>query len=540
MCGILALLGPVETLPSTTDISGCLATLSARGPEYMATKQFGQVVLGFTRLAINGLSPLGHQPVERDGVAVICNGEIYNYKELAQRWNITLPEGCSDCEVLPYLFRRLPPTEFCRALDGVFALVALDQTNQTLTVCRDPYGVRPLYMGQGNGFQAFASEIKALTPICNTIQAFPPGSWYQFQLPTSPDSDLVMTAYGYHQIPWLKNPACEDESTAKILLQNSFERAVEKRLMSDRPIGALLSGGLDSSLVCAIAARYLKRYSKKLTTFSIGMAGSTDLVYARKVATAIDSVHHEIQLTQEDFFAAIPSVIAAAETYDITSVRASVGNWLVGKYIRANTDIKVVFNGDGSDEIGGGYLYFHRAPSDEEFEAETERLLKDIYTFDVLRSDRGMASHGLEARTPFLDRQFVSVWRSIPTRLRRPTAKQPEKYILRSAFDVTHILPFDVLWRKKEAFSDGVSATEKPWHASINEWARQQIPNVDEELAKAAQTYPHNSPKTAEALLYRRIFDQLYPNQATVIPYMWMPKWSPETTDPSARTLSLY
>jgi asparagine synthase (glutamine-hydrolysing) len=539
MCGIFALFGINH--PSTTDISGCLEKIIPRGPEYMATETYGSAILGFTRLAINGLSPLGHQPVNRHGIAVVCNGEIYNYKELATRWSIPLPEGCSDCEVIPYLFRHLEPTEVCRALDGVFALVAVDTAKNTLTVCRDPYGVRPLFIGTGFGFQAFASEVKALTPICDKIQAFPPGSWYQFELPAPGETDVKMTAYGYHQIPWLKNPACDDFSTAKHLLQVSLERAVEKRLMSDRPIGALLSGGLDSSLVCAIAARYLKRHDKKLTTFSIGMAGSTDLVYARKVADKIESIHHEIQLTQEDFFAAIPSVIAAAETYDITSVRASVGNWLIGKYIKEKTDIKVVFNGDGSDEIGGGYLYFYRAPSDEEFEAESARLLKDIYAYDVLRSDRSMASHGLEARTPFLDRQFVSVWRSIPTKYRRPTDKQSEKHILRSAFDVTELLPYDVLWRKKEAFSDGVSATEKPWHASINEWARQQIPNVDEELASAAAKYPHNKPKTAEALLYRRIFESLYgAKSAGLIPYMWMPKWSPETTDPSARTLSLY
>ena len=539
MCGIWALFGVNH--PSQADISGCIAQLIPRGPEYAAMKQFGSAILGFTRLAINGLSPNGHQPVEREDIAVVCNGEIYNYKELAERHNITLPEGCSDCEVLPYLFRRLPPTEVCRALDGVFALVAVDLKNQTLTVARDPYGVRPLFLGRGNGFEAFASEIKALTPICDSIQAFPPGSWYQFQLPKTNDTSITMTAYGYHQIPWLKNPTCEDVSTARHLLRDALEAAVKKRLMSDRPIGALLSGGLDSSLICGLLAKMLKPHGKKLTTFSIGMPGSTDLFYAKKVADAIQSTHHEILLTKEDFFAAIPHVVKAAETYDITSVRASVGNWLVGKYIKENTDIKVVFNGDGSDEIGGGYLYFYRAPTDEEFEAESERLLKDIYAFDVLRSDRSMAAHGLEARTPFLDKQLVAVWRSIPTKYRRPGPKQKEKEILRSAMDTANIIPLEVLFRKKEAFSDGVSAKEKPWHVEINDWAVTQIPNFDEELANAPTNYPHNTPKTAEALLYRRLFEEQYGKKSVnVIPYMWMPRWSPETTDPSARTLSLY
>jgi asparagine synthase (glutamine-hydrolysing) len=539
MCGIWAVFG--TALPSAKDISGCLLQLGPRGPEYMVSQQFGSVILGFTRLAINGLSPRGHQPIVNNGIAVVCNGEIYNYKDIAERWNIPLPEGCSDCEVLPTLFGKLEPTEACRALDGVFALVVIDIPNQTITVARDPYGVRPLFMGRSDGFHAFSSEIKALTPICDTVQVFPPGSWYRFTIPKAGSSEVEVSAFGYHQTPWLKNPSCDDQLVAKSMLRVAFEKAVEKRLMSDRPMGALLSGGLDSSLVCGVAAKFLRRQGKELSTFSIGMPGSTDLKYARLVADKIKSKHHEILLSKDDFFGAIPEVIKAAETYDITSVRASVGNWLIGRYIKNNTDIKVIFNGDGSDEVGGGYLYFFRAPSDEEFEAESARLLKDIYAFDVLRSDRSMASHGLEARTPFLDRQFVSVWRSIPTKYLRPTQKMKEKFILRAAFDSENLLPDEVLWRKKEAFSDGVSATEEPWHATINKFAASQIPNCAEELANAHITYPFNTPKTAEALYYRRIFEDYYGKKSVnVIPYMWMPKWSPETTDPSARTLSLY
>lgn len=507
----------------------------------MTVRNYGSVSLGFTRLAINGLSPRGHQPIFDKGIAVVCNGELYNYKELAARWNIELPEGCSDCEILPTLLRALDPTEVCRAIDGVFSFVAFDLNNNTLTVARDPYGVRPLFMGVGNGFQVFSSEIKAMTDICSNIQIFPPGTYYQFKLPKGGETEVEATAYGYHTIPWLKNPALNSELAAAQALRLSLEAAVEKRLMSDRPIGALLSGGLDSSLVCGIAARYLKKQGRALTTFSIGMPGSTDLHYAQMVADKIGSIHHTIELKPEEFFGAIREVIGAAETYDITSVRASVGNYLVGRYINAKTDIKVIFNGDGSDEAGGGYLYFYRAPSDEEFEAETTRLLRDIYAFDVLRSDRSMAAHGLEARTPFLDRQFVAVWKSLPTSLRRPTFSQKEKYILRKAFADADLLPEEVLQRKKEAFSDGVSATEKPWHASINEWAQSQIPNCEYELQEAKYKYTHNTPKTAEALLYRRIFEELYGEKSVkLIPYFWMPKWSPETTDPSARTLSLY
>jgi asparagine synthase (glutamine-hydrolysing) len=360
-------------------------------------------------------------------------------------------------------------------------------------------------------------------------------------MPREGQPEIITTAEHYHEIPWIKNPTYDDIYATKYALLKAFEAAIEKRCMSDRPIGALLSGGLDSSSVCAFIARVLAKSGRKLDTFSIGMPGSTDLLYARKVAEHIKSNHHEITLSSDDFFSAIPNVIRDAETYDITSVRASVGNWLIGKYIKENTDIKVVFNGDGSDEALGGYLYFYRAPSDEEFESEINRRLKDIHMFDVLRSDRSMAAHGLEARTPFLDKQFVAVCRSIPTKFLRPTKQQPEKFILRFAFDGQNLLPEDVLWRKKEAFSDGVSATEKPWHLTINDWARAKINNVDMLLSEAPKLYPNNTPKTAESLYYRIMFEDFYGKKATeVIPYFWMPKWSPETTDPSARTLSLY
>ena len=539
MCGIFSVFGPA--LPTPEQLKACMDALKARGPEFSTMDVFGSVVLGFTRLAINGLTEQGNQPIIGESMAVICNGEIYNYKDIAKRWQIELPEGSSDCQVLPHLFRKLGPSEACRALDGVFALVVVDFVNQTIIVARDPYGVRPLFMGRSEGYQAFASELKALTPICESVQVFPPGTWYKFTMPQNGAQEVEVSAQSYHQVPWLKNPICDDLFSARLILNKALTKAVEKRLMAERPLGALLSGGLDSSLVCALSARMLARQNKRLTTFSIGMDGSTDLIYAKKVADHINSIHHEIKLTSDEFFNAIPEVIKATETYDITSVRASVGNYLIGKYIKENTDIKVVFNGDGSDEIGGGYLYFHRAPSDEEFEEESMRLLKDIHAFDVLRSDRTMAAHGLEARTPFLDRQFVQAWRSVPTKYLRPSKTQPEKFVLRFAFDQDDLLPQDVLWRKKEAFSDGVSATEKPWHAAINEWAKTKIPDAEEQLENASTNYPHNTPKTTEALLYRTLFEEYYGKKAaTVIPYFWMPKWSPETTDPSARTLSLY
>lgn len=539
MCGIWALLGNYDG-----DVRALVKRLEPRGPEYTAIRNItcSSVTLGFTRLAINGLTPAGNQPFVRDGVYVVCNGELYNYKELAGRWAIPLEEGTSDCAVLPYLAARLGATALCRTLDGVFAFVLVDTNTQTVLVARDPYGVRPLYYGtfkdaSGATQHMWASEIKGLTGACDHIEAFPPGTWRKYSM----DGTLI-DEHKYHTIPHVKLAGfcgLEHRETAKQALRASLLAAVQKRLMSDRPVGALLSGGVDSSLIAAIAARELAKHGKKLHTFSIGMPGSTDLLYAQKVADHIGSIHHNVLVKPEDFLSAIPQVVHDIESYDITSVRASTGNWLIGKYIKEHTDIKVVFNGDGSDEIGGGYLYFYAAPSDEEFEAESERLLHEIHYFDVLRSDRSMAAHGLEARTPFLDKNVVATWRALDTAFRRPrrgVRNAAEKQILREAFEEDDYLPLEVLWRKKEAFSDGVSSTEDSWYKRCLKYAEDA--GFDMEKIHATYAGAHNPPTTQEAFWYRQLFESHYGAGAvTVIPHMWLPRWIPGATDPSARTL---
>jgi asparagine synthase (glutamine-hydrolysing) len=348
----------------------------------------------------------------------------------------------------------------------------------------------------------------------------------------------------YHEVPWLKNPlfvpsieGCQD--LAEAALRAALTTAVKKRLMTERPVAALLSGGVDSSLIAALVQRELKEMGKPaLETYSIGFEGSPDLHYARKVAEHIGSNHTEVVVTPDDFFAAIPDVVQAIESYDITTVRASVGNWMVAREIARLSEAKVVFNGDGADEVFGSYLYFYRAPTDEAFEAESGRLLQDIHLYDVLRSDRCISSHGLEPRTPFLDKQFVAVARSLPTVWRRPeraTATAPgrcEKWILRSAFKPLDLLPHEVLWRQKEAFSDGVSRQQKSWYQEIQE----RVPAITD-----ASAWTYLPPPSAEAQYYRTLFDRWYGLPCEkVIPYFWMPKWSGETKDPSARTLSLY
>jgi asparagine synthase (glutamine-hydrolysing) len=311
-------------------------------------------------------------------------------------------------------------------------------------------------------------------------------------------------------------------------------------MMMERPVAALLSGGVDSSLIASLVAKELRENGKEpLKTFSIGMAGSSDLAHARKVADWIGSDHHEIVLKPQDFFSVIPTVINAIESYDTTTVRASVGNWLVAREVARRSDCKVVFNGDGSDEIFGSYLYFNNAPSDSAYEEEVTRLLHEIHHFDVLRSDRSISSHGLEPRTPFLDKQFVAVARSVCTEWLRPIrGEKPEKWLLRRAFDDGVTLPHEVLWRRKEAFSDGVSG-EKSWYEIVQEKVEEYVPDNFSERAAFAYTYL--TPTTKEQYYYRYHFEALFGKFASqlAIPHFWMPRWT-TATDPSARTLDIY
>jgi asparagine synthase (glutamine-hydrolysing) len=475
------------------------------------------VTLGFTRLAINGLNHGGMQPMQKDGISWICNGEIYNWRNLAAEYGIETKSG-SDCEILGDLYNRfleleMPLGAVFRALDGVFALVIVDQTRDQVIVARDPYGVRPLYSCVTPGAHFYASELKALPEgLWNPVF---PGSYHRYCLSTGELKDIST----YHTVPIYQQPFLSVTlSFACMSVRTALEAAVKKRLMTERPIAALLSGGLDSSLIAALLARDLRAAgAPPLKTFSIGMPGSEDLRYAKKVASWIGSDHTEVVLSAEQFFEAIPEVIYTIESYDTTTVRASVGNWLVGKAIR-ESDCKVVFNGDGADEAWGSYLYFYKAPSDAAYEEEVTRLLQDIHYFDVLRSDRCISSHGLEPRTPYLDKEFVAAARSIPTAWRRPGSTQCEKWLIRKAFDDGVTLPSEVLYRRKEAFSDGVSGA-KSWFEIVKEKA-------------AALGY-------SEKEYYRSIYEGGYGKQAVNVPYMWMPKWC-EATDPSARTLAVY
>jgi len=546
MCGIWFCLGSVKPL---YDPSVWVKALSARGPESMKIKELHLATMGFTRLAINGCNPAGMQPFSMGPLHWMCNGEIYNWRDLSTVENVS----GSDCEVLGDLYMQHQDNlgAFFRAIDGVFSIVIVDEARGRVIVGRDPYGVRPLYSGIKNNYVSlgdglfrfdpalvcFASEMKSIVPLCDTVSVFPPGTYQIWDKVTK----KMVLSERYHTIPVLKNPLLSPLNVlgldmACMSLRFALEKAVEKRMLFERPVAALLSGGIDSSLIASLVQKSLLASGKPpLKTFSIGMQGSSDLLYARKVANWIGSDHTEICLTAGDFFNAIPDVIQAIESFDTTTVRASVGNWLVSKKIKELSDCKVVFNGDGSDEVFGSYLYFYRAPSDRAFEEEVTRLLTDIHLFDVQRSDRSISSHGLEPRTPFLDKEFVAVARSIATEWRRPIKGQKvEKWILRRAFDDGITLPHDVLWRRKEAFSDGVSSHEKSWYEEIQERVVDLIPV--EKFQRAALQYPFLTPKTIEQYYYRYTYELNYGKTIT-LPYFWMPMWSPEATDPSARTL---
>lgn len=540
MCGIFALLNNDST---PEQIQSSFSIGKKRGPEGSVYKEiYKQQIMGFHRLAINGLNEAANQPLIIDNVALICNGEIYNYKELYKACGV-IPITSSDCEVILHLYILYGIEYTLSLLDGVFAFVLFDNRNKSnpiVHVARDPYGVRPLYfmspLSKTTHQYAFASELKVLTPLYDKkkyyINHFKPGTYMTFIVDISDMFKVITPTTVYTAFPFNceLGPSSPDVNMY-YKIWTTLCNAVKKRVVgtTERPIACLLSGGLDSSLITALVKRY---YKGVLETYSIGMEGSEDIKHAEQVASYLDTKHTSIILSEDEFFNAIPEVIRAIESYDTTTVRASVGNYLIGKYIAEHSEAKVIFNGDGSDELTGGYLYFHAVPNDIEFDRECKRLLTDIHAFDVLRSDKCISSHGLEPRTPFLDREWVASYLSIPANIRNPkniktgTTKCVEKHLLRTTFSQldSTLLPSHIMWRRKEAFSDGVSGTHKAWYEVI----RDKLASIA--LRKTIEE------QQSELQYYKSIFNEAYPACEHVVPYLWMPRFV-EATDPSAKTL---
>jgi len=574
MCGIFALLNVYKNnLIFNSYVEKEFEKGKKRGPEFSKLDDsYIKMTLGFHRLAINGLNDESNQPLVIDDIVLICNGEIYNYKTLYNYMGVQ-PKTGSDCEVIIHLYKKYGIEQTLTMLDGVFAFVLFDNRIQLNTpisnkvyIARDPLGVRPLYYLKQNMYNnllyGFASEMKCINNFYHNqddsinidIQQFTPGTYSVFNLNDKVNSvwepKIEFKRYfnlGISQSVFTnfkKNDYVFDANTKNISL--FLENAVNKRcLTTERPIACLLSGGLDSSLITALVNNYYKlnNIEQKLETYSIGLEGSEDLRNAKIVADYLGTNHTEIVVTEQEMFETIPELIYTIESYDTTTVRASIGNYLLGKYISRNSDAKVIFNGDGSDELCGGYLYMNNCPDAIEFDKETRRLLTDIHLFDVLRSDKCISSHGLEPRTPFLDKNFVQFYLSLPINHRfHKQNGQCEKYLLRRSFcedtftnyEGNQLLPDEILWRRKEAFSDGVSHQGRSLYKILQE-------NIFNYLTE-------NPPKTlgsfstdieTEKYYYKSIFDKHFSNVQKILPYYWMPKYT-NATDPSARTLDIY
>lgn len=498
-------------------------TLS-RGPDDSRIVDTGKGMLGFHRLAIMGLHPEGMQPFELDGSYVVCNGEIYGFESIRQelkRKGYTFRSD-SDCEILLPLYREYGEAMF-RMLDAEYALILYDAREGQFVAARDPIGIRPLYYGYDqSGAIVFASEAKNLVQICEKVMPFPPGHYYR---------DGRFTRY--RDIAAVEAVCGDDLETVCRNIREKLVAGIRKRLVADAKVGFLLSGGLDSSLVCAVAQKYS---DKPVRTFAIGMSeDAIDLKYAREAADYIGSEHTEVYMTPDEVIASLESVVALLGTYDITTIRASVGMYLVCRAIHERTDIRVVLTGEISDELFG-YKYTDFAPSAEEFQREAVKRIRELHMYDVLRADRCISVNSLEARVPFGDLDFVEYVMSVDPELKLNKYGKG-KYLLRHAFEGDY-LPDGILWREKAAFSDAVGHSMVDY---LKAYAESRY--TDEEFEQRRKRYIHARPFTKESLLYREIFEKYYPAQSEMITDFWMPNKSWEgcnVNDPSARVLSNY
>jgi len=520
VCSILGILEIREKSASLrSDVLSRSRRQRHRGPDWSGVFEDDRVILAHERLAI--VDPeSGAQPLySADGKTVLAvNGEIYDHAELQMAHAPGYPflTG-SDCEIILALYEQMQPGALARALNGIFAFVLWDSARGRYLIARDPVGVMPLYWGRdAEGRRVVASEMKALHDLCETFEIFPPGHVYD-----SATGELVR----YYDPPWrhqiptagtARTIADEDEAVG--VLADELEAAVTRQLMCDVPYGALLSGGLDSSVIAALAARHAARriesgeaepaWFPRLHTFSVGLDGSPDLAAAKVVADHIGSVHHTFTYTLQEGLDAIEDVVRHLETFDVTTVRAATPMFLMARRIKA-MGIKMVLSGEGADEMFGGYLYFHKAPNAGEFHYETVRKLDALHQFDCLRANKATAAWGVEARVPFLDVEMLDAAMRIDPALKMTGPDRMEKYLLRRAFG--HLLPDEIAWRQKEQFSDGVGYG---WIDALRDFAEGRVTDAD--LADTENRFPVHPPATKEAFLYRMIFEDHYPEAAAV------------------------
>lgn len=495
-----------------------------RGPDMSRIEKTATGYLCFHRLAIMGLTKEGMQPFHQGEDMCVCNGELYLFRPLKAELerDYTFKSG-SDCEIILPLYHRYGLKMF-EKLDAEFAMLIYDAEEETLIAARDPIGIRPLFYGEmEDGSMVFASEAKNLVGLCKTICPFPPGHYYY-------KGEFVR----YADVTDVKETVSGDLDDICRKIRELLILGVDKRLDADAPLGFLLSGGLDSSLVCAIAARLL---GKPIRTFAIGMdKDAIDLKYARQVAEFIGADHTEVYMTRQEVLESLEEVIAILGTWDITTIRASMGMYLCCKAIHEQTDVRVLLTGEISDELFG-YKYTDFAPSPEEFQKESVKRVQELYMYDVLRADRCISANAIEARVPFGDLEFASYVMSIDPKLKMNTYGMG-KYLLRHAFEDDHMLPESILWRQKAAFSDAVGHSMVD---DLKEYAETQY--TDEEFEEKCRQFDYCPPFTKESLLYREIFEKYYPGQAPMIRDFWMPnrQWEGcDVDDPSARVLKNY
>ncbi|MDD6896640.1 MAG: asparagine synthase B [Bacteroidales bacterium] len=480
-----------------------------RGPDWSGIYCGGTAILAHERLSIvdpeSGRQPL-FSPDRRQVLAV--NGEIYNHQEIRERYRDTYSfQTGSDCEVILALYRD-QGVNFLEQLNGIFAFALYDEEQEAFLVARDPIGVIPLYIGYDDDGKVYvASELKALEGQCQRYEPFPPGHYLY-----SKDGEIRR----YYKRDWFDYEQVKDNGSTADDVHHALEEAVRRQLMSDVPYGVLLSGGLDSSVISAIAAKYAQRrvetggreaaWWPRLHSFAVGLKGAPDLAKARMVAEHIGTVHHEINYTIQEGLDAIRDVIYFIETYDVTTVRASTPMYLLARVIKS-MGIKMVLSGEGADEVFGGYLYFHKAPNAKAFHEETVRKLSKLHLYDCLRANKSLAAWGVEGRVPFLDKEFLDVAMRLNPQLKMCPGQTVEKKIVREAF--AHMLPSEVAWRQKEQFSDGVGYS---WIDTLKQITSERV--SDEQMAHAAERFPINPPRCKEEYFYRSIFAEHFPSES--------------------------
>jgi len=513
MCGIVSIFNiKQQTLQLRRKALQMSQKLRHRGPDWSGIYCGGSAILAHERLAIvdpeSGGQPL-FSPDKKQILAV--NGEIYNHQDIRRQYagQYDFQTG-SDCEVILALYRDKGP-DFLEQLSGIFAFALYDEERDEFLIARDPIGVIPLYIGYDSDGKVYvASELKALEGQCERYEPFLPGHYYWSREPGMKR---------YYQRDWTDYAAVKDNPASVTAIHDALEKAVKRQLMSDVPYGVLLSGGLDSSVVSAIAQKFsemrieddsrTKAYWPRLHSFAVGLKGAPDLAKARLVADYIGTVHHEINYTIQEGLDAIRDVIYFIETYDVTTVRASTPMYLLARVIKS-MGIKMVLSGEGADEIFGGYLYFHKAPSSQAFHEETVRKLSKLYLYDCLRANKSLCAWGVEGRVPFLDKEFLDVAMRTNPQAKMCPGQVMEKKIVREAF--AHMLPDEVAWRQKEQFSDGVGYS---WIDTLKQMTAEAV--TDEQMLHAAERFPINPPKNKEEYYYRSIFAEHFPSDSAAL-----------------------